>query len=129
MGEGSELAEAICPLYFGWLLVRCASMRTNVRKGFTLIATAVCVASLFGMMGLAVDMGRVLITKNETQSFTDTAAMAAVLKLDGISFTSARDAVTKNTKNQWHMWTTIYTASGENTTSTVAFARPQLAND
>jgi uncharacterized membrane protein len=104
-------------------------MRTNVRKGFTLIATAVCVASLFGMMGLAVDMGRVLITKNETQSFTDTAAMAAVLKLDGISFTNARKAVTNNTRNQWNMGTTVYTASGADTTITVEFAKPQVAND
>jgi uncharacterized membrane protein len=63
------------------------------------------------MLGLAVDLGRVLIAKNETQSFTDTAAMAAVLKLNGISFTAARNAVTNNTKNQWNMGTTVFTAS------------------
>jgi hypothetical protein len=104
-------------------------MRTNSRKGFTLIATGLCVASLLGMLGLAVDMGRVLIAKNETQSFTDTAAMAAVLKLDGISFTNARNAVLNNTKNQWNMGTTTFTATGGNTAITTEFARPQPAND
>jgi Putative Flp pilus-assembly TadE/G-like len=104
-------------------------MRTNGRTGFTLIASGICVASLFGMLGLAVDLGRVLITKNETQSFTDTAAMAAVLKLNGLSFTAARNAVTNNTKNQWNMGTAVFTASGGATTITTEFAKPQLAND
>src|SRR5437899_10858097 len=128
MGYSIELAERSGPLYFG-CYPRGVTMRTNGRTGFTLIASSLCVASLFGMIGLAVDMGRVLITKNETQSFTDTAAMAAVRKLDGISFTDARNAVTKNTKNQWHMGTTVYTASGENTTSTGEFAKPQVASE
>src|SRR6266404_215165 len=104
-------------------------MRTTDRKGFTLIATGLCIVSLLGMLGLALDLGRVYITKNETQSFTDTAAMAAVLKLDGVSFTAARAAVTNNTKNQWNMGTTTFKASTGGTTFTVEFARPQAAND
>lgn len=104
-------------------------MRTTDRKGFTLIATGLCITSLLGMLGLALDLGRVYITKNETQSFTDTAAMAAVLKLDGVSFTAARAAVTNNTKNQWNMGTTTFKASTGGTTFTVEFARPQAAND
>ena len=104
-------------------------MGPNGRKGFTLIATGICVFALLGMLGLAIDLGRVYITKNETQSFTDTSALAAVMKLDGVSFTSAQAAVTKNTKNQWNMDTTTFTASGGSTTITVEFARPQAAND
>ena len=80
------------------------------------------------MLGLAVDLGRVFIAKNETQTFTDTAALAAALKLDGISFTAANAAVTNNTKNQWNMATTVFTASGGSTTITTEFAKPQAAN-
>src|SRR2546427_1437870 len=104
-------------------------MRTTDRKGFTLIATGFCVASLLGMLGLALDLGRVYITKNETQSFTDTAAMAAVLKLNGISFTAAKNAVLNNTRNQWNMGTTIFAASGGNTTIKTELARPLVTND
>ena len=102
---------------------------TSGRKGFALIATGVCVASLLGMLGLALDLGRVYIAKNETQSFTDTAAMAAVLKLNRVSFTAAQNAVLNNTKNRWNMATSAFTASGGNTTITTEFARPQPAND
>ena len=97
------------------------------RKGFTLIATGFCVVSLLGMLGLALDLGRVYIAKNETQSFTDTAALAAALTLNGTSFDPARNAVTNNTKNQWNMNTTTYTNSGS-TTFITEFAKPLLAN-
>ena len=102
---------------------------TASRKGFALIATGFCVASLLGMLGLAVDLGRVYIAKNETQSFTDTAAMAAVLKLNSVSFTAAQNAVLNNTQNQWNMATTTFTASGGNTSITTEFARPLPTND
>src|SRR3989442_887365 len=50
-----------------------SSMRKeNRRKGFTLVLTGACIVSLFGMLGLSVDLGRVYITKSETQSFADT---------------------------------------------------------
>jgi uncharacterized membrane protein len=103
-------------------------MRTNSRKGFTLLATAFCLVSLLGMLGLALDLGRVFIAKNETQTFTDTAALAASLNLDGISFTAANAAVTNNTKNRWNMATAIFTASGGATTVTTEFAQPQAVN-
>src|SRR6266513_5359260 len=104
-------------------------MRTTDRKGFTLIATGLCITSLLGMLGLALDLGRVYVAKNETQSFTDTAAMAAVLKLNRVSFTAAQNAVLNNTKNRWNMATAAFTASGGNTTITTEFARPHPAND
>ena len=52
------------------------------RKGFTLIAAGACAFTLFGMLGLALDLGRVYIARNEAQSFTDTAALAAALTLN-----------------------------------------------
>ena len=57
-----------------------SSMRKeNRRKGFTLVLTGACIVSLFGMLGLSVDLGRVYITKSETQSFADTGALAGAL--------------------------------------------------
>jgi uncharacterized membrane protein len=102
--------------------------RSN-RKGFTLIATGVCVFTLFGMLGLAVDLGRVYIARNEAQSFTDTAALAAALTLSPVSFASAHAAIAKNTRNQWNLGTSIFTVSGGDTTITTEFARAQPAND
>jgi hypothetical protein len=55
--------------------------------------------------------------------------MAAVLHLNGVSFTGANNAVINNTQNQWNMGTTPFTASGGNTTILTEFAKPQLTND
>jgi hypothetical protein len=99
------------------------------RKGFTLIAAGACVFTLFGMLGLALDLGRVYITRNEAQSFTDTAALAAALALNGVSFAPAHAAIARNTRNQWNLGTSIFSAAGSDTTITTEFARPQAAND
>jgi uncharacterized membrane protein len=80
------------------------------------------------MLGLGVDLGRVYITKSETQSFTDTAALAGALALNGTSFDDAKAAVTGNTTNRWNMATTTFTASGGNTTIAIEFALPLAAN-
>ena len=72
-------------------------MKLKRKKGFVLIATGACIVSLLGMLGLAIDLGRVYIAKNEAQSYTDTAALAGALKLNGLSFTPANNAVTGNT--------------------------------
>ena len=98
------------------------------RKGFTLIATGFCVVSLFGMLGLALDLGRVYITKNETQSFTDTAAIAAALALNPTSSDPPRSAVTGNTTNRWNMATAIFTTAGATTIAT-EFAKPLTTNN
>lgn len=100
----------------------------NTNQGFTLILAGACIFGLMGMLGIGLDLGRVYITKNETQSYTDTAAMAGALALDGISFTKPRAAVTNNIKNQWNMGTTTYTASGGDTTILTEFALPQAGN-
>src|ERR1700680_1259734 len=53
------------------------------RRGFVLIAMSVTMLLLLAVMGLAFDVGRVYIARNEAQVFTDAAAMAAAQKLDG----------------------------------------------
>src|SRR6266849_3472741 len=65
------------------------------RHGFTLLATAMCAVGLFGMAGLAIDIGRMYITKNEAQGYADAAALAAAQQLDGTAsgLTNADSAV------------------------------------
>jgi Flp pilus assembly protein TadG len=55
------------------------------KRGFILLVTAVSLVVLVGVLGLAVDLGRVYIVKNEGQAFADIAAIAAARKLDGKS--------------------------------------------
>jgi uncharacterized membrane protein len=52
---------------------------------------------LLAVMGLAFDVGRIYIARNEAQVFTDAAAMAAASKLDGTKagLDRAREAVAK----------------------------------
>src|SRR2546426_1551141 len=73
------------------------------KDGFTLIASAACALMVFGMAGLAVDIGRMYITKNEAQSFADSAALFAALQLDGSTggITNADSAVANNV-NKWN---------------------------
>jgi Flp pilus assembly protein TadG len=74
------------------------------KRGFVLITMAVGAVAIFGAVGLAVDVGRAFIAKNETQVFCDAAALAATVKLDGAStgITKAKAAVTSST-NAWNM--------------------------
>lgn len=57
--------------------------RCHSRRGVSLILIAVCLIPLLGMLGLAMDAGRVFIVRTELQSFVDASAMAAIGKLDG----------------------------------------------
>ncbi len=54
-------------------------------EGFVLIATAVCLPVIVGMLGLTVDVGRLYIVKTELQSYVDAAAIAASYELNGTS--------------------------------------------
>ena len=53
------------------------------RRGFVLVAMSVTLLVLLAMLGLAFDVGRIYIAKNEAQVYCDAAAMAAASKLDG----------------------------------------------
>ena len=57
--------------------------RRSKQKGFSLLVMAATGGVMFGMVGLAFDLGRSFIVKNELQAFVDASAMAAVRQLDG----------------------------------------------
>jgi len=64
-------------------------------RGFVLIAMSVSMFLLLAVIGLAFDLGRVYIARNEAQVFTDAAAMTAAARLDGTpaGLITARDEV------------------------------------
>ena len=53
------------------------------KKGFVLVAMAVSAFAILGAAGLAIDLGRMFIVRNEAQTYTDFVALAAVQKLNG----------------------------------------------
>jgi len=83
--------------------------RGKSEKGMTIVVIAVVTIALVGTLGLAIDMGRVFIAKNETQTFADAGALAASLQLDGTSdgITRAKAAVL-DTGNTWNLSTTAF---------------------
>jgi len=94
----------------------------NGRRGFVLITMTVSAIALIGALGLAVDMGHVFITKNETQVFVDAAALAAALQLNGqdTGIINANGAVTTmKSNNKWNFGATaVVTPTVEFATST-----------
>ena len=76
-------------------------------RGYVLITMAAAAIALIGVLGLAVDVGRMFIAKNETQIYCDSAALVAALALDGTTtgITNAQAAVTNST-NTWNLGTT-----------------------
>ncbi len=51
------------------------------RSGFVLVALSLSIVFLLGIVGLAIDLGRMYVVKNESQSFCDSAAMFAAQAL------------------------------------------------
>lgn len=88
-----------------------SSLRTRRRKGFVMVMMALCMVMLLGAFGLVFDIGRALIAKNEAQAFTDAAALAATIHLNGTNsgVTNAKNAVTQ-TSNRWMMGTKPFTS-------------------
>ena len=82
-----------------------SSYRTR-RRGFVLVTMALTTAGVFGVVGLAVDVGRMFIAKNETQVYCDAAAISAALVLDGTGtgIAHAASVVTAST-NKWNFGT------------------------
>jgi len=85
-------------------------LRPNRQKGFILIAMSVCMFLLLAVVGMAFDMGRVYIARNEAQIFADAAAMAAAKQLDGTvaGLDRARAAVAVM-PNRWNLGTESFT--------------------
>jgi Flp pilus assembly protein TadG len=48
-----------------------------------LVLISLCLTVMLGMLGLAFDLGRMFIVKNEVQTFVDASAMAACRQMDG----------------------------------------------
>lgn len=57
--------------------------RKRGERGFTLVVMSLTLLVTLGMIGLAVDVGRMFVIKNELQTFADASAMAAVAQMDG----------------------------------------------
>jgi hypothetical protein len=78
--------------------------RSNRESGYVLVSMAGTAFALLAAVGLAVDIGRMFIAKNETQAYCDSAAMAATLKLNGLSTgIAAATAVVASSKNSWNL--------------------------
>jgi Flp pilus assembly protein TadG len=101
--------------------------RKGKERGFVLVVMAITSVALIGALGLAVDIGRMFITKNETQAYCDSAALAAALALDGTTtgITSAQAAVS-NSKNSWNFGSAV--VSNPTTTFATDIAGPWLAS-
>src|SRR6266849_9915049 len=79
-------------------------------RGFLLIAMAASMFLLLAVMGLAFDLGRIYIARNEAQVFTDAAAIAAASKLDrtDAGLRRAREAVAR-IPMRWNLGTREFT--------------------
>ncbi len=97
------------------------------RRGFVLITMAVSAFALIAVLGMAVDIGRMFIAKNETQAYCDSAALAAALALDGTTtgIANAQTAVT-NSANTWNLNSTR--VSNPTVTFATTTAGPWSAN-
>jgi len=60
-----------------------AHWRLRSRRGFVLVTTAACLIGLLAFVGLATDLGRLYVSRNELQIFVDEAAFAASFEVDG----------------------------------------------
>ena len=58
-------------------------VRKRGERGFSLVLLSLSFFVMLGMLGLAIDVGRMFIYKNELQTFADASALAAVGRLDG----------------------------------------------
>ena len=84
--------------------------RKYSERGFTLMTTGICIFVIISMMGLAVDLGRVYITRNEAQAFTDAAALAAAARLNSTAAgITAAQAQVDSSPNRWNFATASFT--------------------
>jgi Flp pilus assembly protein TadG len=60
-----------------------ADGRKRGEQGFSLILLSLALFVMLGMVGLAIDLGRMFIYQNELQTFADASVLAAVAQMDG----------------------------------------------
>ena len=103
------------------------SRRPGRQRGFVLVTMALAAVGVFAVVGLAVDVGRMFIAKNETQAYCDSAALAAALALDGTTTGIARaHAAVTASANHWNFGTT--SISNSSATFSTAAAGPWVAS-
>src|SRR3954469_3937898 len=87
------------------------SRRFQRQRGYILVATALSIPFLLGVSGLAIDIGRMYITKTEAQAFADSAALSAARELDGTSAGIARAiAAATADSDRWRFETQPFTS-------------------
>src|SRR5688572_14014344 len=77
-------------------------------KGYVLLSMGMSAFALCAACGLAFDVGRMYIVRNELQSLADSSALAATLRLDGTAtgISRARAEVERmRTLNKWYLAT------------------------
>jgi Flp pilus assembly protein TadG len=81
-------------------------------RGYVLVVMALTGVVLFGFLGLAMDVGRMYIAKNEAQAFADAGALAAALVLDGTStgVTNAQTAAS-SLGNKWNFLSSAFSGT------------------
>lgn len=55
------------------------------KRGYILVATTFSLVFLLGILGMAIDIGRMYVAKNEAQAYVDSASLAAAQQLDNTS--------------------------------------------
>lgn len=74
------------------------------RRGAVLITFSLAIVVIFGFMGLAFDLGRLYLARNEAQSFCDAAALAGAASLNGTTFANALLAVDGQYRSRTADW-------------------------
>ena len=83
--------------------MHCSAARPRER-GFVLVTVAVCIVAMLAMLGLAVDLGRMYIVRNESQAYVDAASLTAALQLDGTAGGIARATSSLSAStNRWDL--------------------------
>ncbi len=76
------------------------------RRGYAILATTSSIFVLIGMLGLAVDLGRLYIFKSEAQAFADASSILAATRLNGKSSgIDAADAAVRSSVNRYNFST------------------------
>jgi Flp pilus assembly protein TadG len=86
--------------------------RKDGEGGFVLVLMAISAFALFGIVGLAIDIGRMYVAKNEAQTFADAGAMMAGLQINGTAggIMTTAQLVAADT-NRYNLGNTAFTTS------------------
>jgi Putative Flp pilus-assembly TadE/G-like len=107
------------------------------QRGFVLLLMTAASIGLLAAIGLAIDLGRVFITKNEAQAYADSEAVAASLWLNGrtTGIDNAISTVTSSTAtynfsstDKWNMNTCSFLTSATGCTSTTPVVEVSTAS-